>query len=127
MPIRRVAICCAAAFAASLSPSFAGPCSSELGLVQADVDAYLGAKAVAGPRAVESVRALMHRQPTPASIAAAEEQLGALDSRMFGPIAEAMRRAREADRVGDKNACESALADVRHEIGPKDCGRSMCR
>ena len=127
MPIVRVAIWGAVALAASLSTSLAGPCSSQLGLVQAEVDGYLDVRAVNGPRAAESARALMHRQPTPASIAAAEENLGDLDARMFAPIAEAMRRARAADRMGDENACETALVEVQHEIGPKVCGRSMCR
>jgi hypothetical protein len=52
----------------------AGPCSQELGRVQADVDGS------AGLYAKESRRALMNPQPTLASIAAAEEAVGDLDA-----------------------------------------------
>jgi hypothetical protein len=111
---------------ASLSTSHAGTCSSSLQRTQYQVDKYMETRAATGPRAVESMSALMHRQPTPASIAAAEEKLGDLDARMFEPIADAMRRARAADRAGDANACAQALLEVQHEIGPRICGRSMC-
>jgi hypothetical protein len=58
----------------------AGPCWPEVGRVQAEVDGYLEARASAGPYAEESRRALMNPQPTPASIAAAEEAVGDLDA-----------------------------------------------
>jgi hypothetical protein len=123
----RVAISAAMMAIASLSPSHAGSCSSDVARIQDRVDRYLEAKAAAGPRAVEGVTALMHRQPTPASIAAAEEKLGELDARTFGPIAEAMSRARAADRAGDASACEQALTEVQLTIGPRICGRLICR
>ena len=54
----------------------AGPCSPEVGRVQAEVDGYLEARASAGPYAEESRRALMNPQPTPTSVAADEEAVG---------------------------------------------------
>ncbi len=123
----RVAITAAMMAIASLSPSLAGPCSVDVARIQDRVDRYLEAKAAAGPRAVEAVTALLHRQPTPASVAAAEEKLGELDVRGFEPIAEGMRRARAADLAGDATACEQALVDVQLAIGPRICGRLICR
>ena len=123
----RAAIFGAMVVIGSLSPSHARPCESNLARTQSEVDSYLEARAASGRAAVETVRALMHRQPTPATIAAAEEKLGELDARMFEPIAAAMRRARAADQAGDAKACEGALLEVQHTIGPRLCGRSMCR
>ena len=85
--------------------------------MQAAIDARLEAKAAAGPAARESTAATMNRQPTPESIAAAEARLGEVSHRIEA-VAAAMARARDADRVGDKSACEQALADVQRAIGP---------
>ena len=54
----------------------AGPCSPEVGRVQAEGDGYPEAGASAGPYAEESRRALMNPQSTPTSIAADEEAVG---------------------------------------------------
>jgi hypothetical protein len=86
--------------------------------MQARLDARLAAKAATGPSAAEGASATMHRQPTPGSIAAAEEKLGNLSSEKVGAILQAMARARAADSAGDKDACEQALADVQRVIGP---------
>jgi hypothetical protein len=107
----------AASFAASMSACGAGPCSHEIDRAQAQVDARLEARAAAGPVARESTAALEHRQPTPGSIAAAESRLGEMSAQAVEALAAAMARAREADRAGDRNACEQALADVRRVIG----------
>src|SRR5215471_1927162 len=56
----------------------AGPCSAEIYSMEARVDARLQAKAADGPTLPESGEALLHRQPTPGSIAAAESRLGML-------------------------------------------------
>jgi hypothetical protein len=105
-------------FTASISVSHAGPCADQIGHVQVGLDARLAAKAATGPSAAEGASATMHRQPTPGSIAAAEEKLGNLSSEKAGAILQAMARARAADSAGDKDACEQALADVQKEIGP---------
>lgn len=105
-------------FAASISVCYAGPCTDQISHMQARLDAALAAKVATGPSAAEGAGATMHRQPTPGSIAAAEEKLGNLSSEKVGAVQQAMARARAADSVGDKDACERALADVQRDISP---------
>jgi hypothetical protein len=69
----RTLVLCAAALVASMSGSYAGPCSQEIDRLRAEIDAKLGALAAAGPTTQESTAATKHRQPTPRSIAAAEK------------------------------------------------------
>lgn len=85
--------------------------------MQPRVDAKLEAMAGTGPSAAESAAALRHRQPTPGSIAAAESRLDDPSSSTAAALRAAMLRAREADRAGDADACEQALAEVRRAIG----------
>jgi hypothetical protein len=117
MNMQRLLVACAVPFAASVSTSSAGPCLHEIDRVQHEIDALLDAKAGAGPAARESTAAMAHRQPTPGSIAAAEQKLGDISPQKREAVAAAMTRAREADRVDDKGACEQALADVRRALG----------
>ena len=81
--------------------------------MQARIDAKLEAKAAAGPTAKEGVAAGMGVQPTPASIAAAEEKLGEISPKKVKAIKRGMARARVADKVGDLRACRKALAAVQ--------------
>jgi len=118
MSLKRFLVACAAALAASMSASYAGPCSHEIGRVLAEIDAKLEAKAAAGPPARESTAATMHRQPTPGSLATAETRLGDVSSQKVEAVAAAMARAREAYHAGDQSACEQALADVQRALGP---------
>ena len=118
MSIRPLLLACAVAFAASVSASYAGPCSHEIDRTQVDVDAWLNANAAAGPAARESTAATMSRQPTPSSIAAAEERLGDVSTQKVDAVKAAMARAVEADRAGNQSACEQALADARRALGP---------
>src|SRR5260370_13857925 len=74
MTVPRYLILNAAALAVSISSSYAGPCSLER--MRASIDDRLAA----WPSAPESVAAMMHRQPTPASVAAAEERLARLSA-----------------------------------------------
>src|SRR5262245_19382677 len=106
-----------AALAASVSAGTAGPCQQDIDRVQHGIDARLDARAGGGAIARESTAATTHRQPTPESIAAAEARLGELSPEKIATINTAMTRAREADQVGDKNACEQALADVQRALG----------
>jgi hypothetical protein len=115
MDIKRSIVLCAATIAASISCAHAGPCSPEIESIQSRVDARLQANAAHG--LMESSDALKHRQPTPSSIAQAEERLREVSAQMAAPVKQAMDRARAADSAGDKNACEQALADVQHLIG----------
>ena len=118
MSIRRLLMLSAAALAASMSAGYAGPCSHEIDHLQARIDARLEQAARTGPVAPESREALLHHQPTPGSIAAAESRLGEVSSRTVDIVAGAMARAREADRAGDRSACERALADAQSVLGP---------
>jgi hypothetical protein len=116
MTIQRLVALSAVALAASMSASYAGPCSNDIDSMQARIDAKLERKASTGPAAPESTDATMHRQLTPGSIAAAEERLGEMSP--LTAVAQAMTRAREADSAGDKSACERALAEAQRALGP---------
>ena len=118
MTIWRILALSAVAFITSTIASHAGPCSQDIDRMQARVDARLAAKATTGQSAPESSAALMHRQPTPGSIAAAEDQIGDMSRRAVQVIMAAMARAREADQAGDLASCRQALADVQAAIGP---------
>ena len=74
----------------------------------------LEAVAAAGKAARESTAAMTHHQPTPGSMAEAEENLGE-GARAERALA-AMARARAAD--GDKEACDRALVDAQRSLGP---------
>ena len=117
MTAPRLLVFGAIAFAASISPSYAGPCSDDIAKMQARIDAKVHAMAAAGPTG-RQVGASTHVQPTPRSIGAAEEKLGEMPAGTVAAVRQAMLRARAADSVGDKNACEQALAEVQSAIGP---------
>jgi len=118
MTIQRLVVLSAIALAESISASYAGPCSHDIDSMQARIDAKLERKAAAGPDAPESTDATMNRQPTPGSIAAAEERLGEVSPLKAAAVAQAMTRAREADSAGDKSVCERALAEAERALGP---------
>jgi hypothetical protein len=112
----QVALIGATVFAASISASLAGPCTAEIDAMQARIDALLEANAAGGPSGQESVGATMSRQPTPASIAAAEERLHELSAGRVSAVKKAMARARAADAAGDIKACERALTKIRRTL-----------
>jgi|SRR6516162_2192384 len=114
----RVLVFAAMALAASAWAAHAGPCSDQIDAMQARIDAKLEAKAAAGPTAKEGVLATTNMQPTPASIAAAEEKLGDISPKKVKAIKQGMARARAADKVGDLRACRKALAAVQRVLGP---------
>ena len=118
MAIKRFIGLTTVVIAASISSARAGPCSPEIDSMLARIDARLEAKAAAGPSAKESAGALVDRQPTPSSIARAEESLGEVSTETVAAVKQAMGRAHAADSAGDKNACEQALAEVQRLIGP---------
>lgn len=115
MSIHYRCVLIAAAILLSNLSSYAGPCSPEIDRTQASVDAVIIAMAAAGPPGRQSIAAMTHRQPTPSSIAEAEAKLG--DEARAKRALAALAQARAADRAGDKNACERALADARREVG----------
>ena|SRR6516162_8391268 len=105
MSIWHIIMLSAGVVAASTIGSQAGPCSAE-------IYATLKAKAADGPTLQESREALLHRQPTPGSIAAAESRLGTASPQMIDAIMRGLARAHEADRTGDLNACRRALSEM---------------
>ena len=107
----------AAAMTASGSAAEAGPCAKQIDQMQARIDARLAAGAAKGPTARETVGAKTGRQPTPRSIAKAEEKLGELPPETVASIKQDMARARAADKAGDKSACDQALAAAQREMG----------
>jgi hypothetical protein len=113
---RAVLVLAGAALAASITPGWAGPCTAQIVAVQAQVDAKLEAIAGAGRTGRESTGALLHRQPTPESVARAETNLG--EGAGTEKALAALARARELDLAGDAAACEQALAEARRAIGP---------
>jgi hypothetical protein len=108
----------AAAIAASTLPTHAGPCAPAIDRMQAHIDARLDAAAAAGRGAKESTGALTDRQPTPGSIARAEEQLHDISAGTVAAVRQAMQRALAADNAGDMKTCEQALAEAQRLIGP---------
>ncbi len=116
MSVRRAAAFGALALVILALPAAAGPCTQEI----YDTDNALGKKldavAGAGRTATESPAATLHHQPTPKSIASAEERLGEMplaDAQAFGY---AMEEARKADAAGDGAKCQKALDEARRVL-----------
>jgi hypothetical protein len=90
MTVPRFLILNAAALAVSISSSDAGPCPPATERMRASIDARLAA----WPSLPESVAAMMHRQPTQASVAAAEERLARLAAPRIAAVTYGMKRGR---------------------------------
>ncbi len=116
--LSRLLIAGAVALAGSYSIAHAGPCAADIDAAQARFDAKLGAIAAAGRTAPQSLSADRSAQPTPHSIAAAEERLGELNQHLVRNIRRALTRARAADAKGNERRCEKELARVRRALGP---------
>jgi hypothetical protein len=104
------------ALASLTQPAGAGSCSQDIDRGWAQVNAKIQARSAAGRSLPQSKIALLHRQPTSSSVAAAEEALVDVWLPMEAAVA-ALSRAREADRVNDRVACEGALAEMQRLIG----------
>jgi hypothetical protein len=92
----------------SKSPGNAGPCAREIDREWTEVGAKIQARVGAGRSTIQGIVGLLHHQPTPRSIAAAEEK--AAD--MWVPLETAviaLARAREADHANDPATCREAL------------------
>jgi hypothetical protein len=108
---------CATALALSTVPGHAGACAQDVDRAWMQVEAKIRARIPAGPSPPQGTIALLHHQPTPSSIAAAEEML----SERWSPIEEAvtaLARARAADVAGDRSTCEQALVRTQRAIEP---------
>ncbi|MGB7126306.1 MAG: hypothetical protein WBD42_05685 [Methylovirgula sp.] len=97
-----------------VTAALAIPCGAEIDKVQAAVDARIDAIAGSGHEGAETRAARMHRQPTPASIAAAEHRLH--ESEGATRALAALVRARKAARGGQESACKHALREARAAI-----------
>lgn len=100
----------------STALAHAGPCSKQIYDIQLQFDFKLHGAAASGPAGPESSAALLHRQPTPKSVAHAEEKLGDISKENTQVFAGALKRAREADAIGDQPACEHALEEARRAL-----------
>ena len=100
----------------STQPSLASSCSQGIDRAWIQVNAKIQARVAAGRSAPQGTIALLHHQPTPSSIAAAEETVVDIWLPIETAVA-ALARAREADRINDRIACEGALAGVQRVIG----------
>lgn len=112
MHIQRLVIIIAAA-SASMTSVYAGPCTDEIGGMQAKINAKVEATAAAGPPAPPSAMVGV-AQPTPRSLGAVAERMGEISHETVQAIQQAMARARAADSAGDQTACDEALAEVEH-------------
>ncbi len=97
------------------APARAGPCSAEIDRLQAVIDARIDTTAGTGRMGRESTAATAHHEPTPGSIARAEESLG--EGSTYGQTIAALAQARQADQAGDAAACERALGQARNALG----------
>ena len=106
----------AAALLLTVGPSLAAPCSKDIAEMQAAFDAKLATAAATGPSAPESTMATLHRQPTPATVARAESQLGDISSENAEIVTRALERANDADLIGDVTACQQELAEAKEAL-----------
>jgi len=113
--VRALLVLSAAALALSTLPGRAGPCSQDIDRAWVELNAKIQARIGAGRSEPQSITALLHRQPTPASVATAAEHAGEGWAPMEASVA-ALARAREADHAKDKATCEQALAEAERAI-----------
>lgn len=112
MIVRHATAMAGLAFIFGAAPADAGPCTDRIYETDLTVAKLLGSAAAQGRPEAESTFATMHRQPTPGTIASAEQQAGDLTADELQAITEAMDTARHADDQGDDSGCETALNEV---------------
>jgi hypothetical protein len=117
MIVRHATAMAGLAFVLSAAPAHAGPCTDRIYETDLAVSKLLDSAAAEGRPAAESNFATMHRQPTPGSVASAEEHAGDLTADQLDEVTEAMDVARHADDAGDRAACEKALSDIDGMLG----------
>ena len=112
MIVRHATAVAGTALILGVAPAYAGPCTDRIYQTDLKVSKLLDSAAAEGRPAPQSTFATMHRQPTPGSIASAEQQAGDLSSAHVEAITKAMDEARNADDQGDRAGCEKALSEV---------------
>jgi hypothetical protein len=60
--------------------------------------------------------ATLHHQPTPGSVARAEEKLGDISSENAEIVTRALERAQDADLIGDVQGCQEQLAEAKEAL-----------
>jgi hypothetical protein len=105
---RWVLALCVAATMLSTSPGHAGPCTRDIDREWVEVGAKIQARVGAGRSYIQGTVGLLHRQPTPSSVAAAEGKVGDIWVPLETAVI-ALARAREADHANDAGACKEAL------------------
>jgi hypothetical protein len=108
---------CLAELGLASAPARAGPCAGAIYDAEIAIGKRLNAAAAAGKYAPESKSALLHRQPTPQSVAGAEEKAGDLSEADAKAVDAFMHEAREADERSDLATCRKALSDLRVILG----------
>jgi hypothetical protein len=108
-----------AAFTGAFWPAlaYAGPCAEDLYKADIEIGRRLDDIAAKGRAGAESNFATMHRQPTPGTIAGAEEQIGDISDTQVQAVRNYLADAKKADDAGDKPACEQALSQARQILG----------
>jgi hypothetical protein len=107
--VRNIMAPTATALVLIAAPAHAGPCTDRIYQSDLAVEKLLDAAAANGTPAPQSSFATLHRQPTPATVASAEQKAGALSSAQVEAITQKLDAARDADDKGDRTACETAL------------------
>jgi hypothetical protein len=115
MRIRWSLVLCVAAVTLSTSPGNAGPCTREIDREWVEVGAKIQARIGAGRSYVQGTVGLLHHQPTPSSVAAAEGKIGDLWAPLETAVI-ALARAREADHANDAGTCKEALIAAQRAI-----------
>ena len=80
MIVRHATAVAGTALVLGVAPACAGPCTDRIYQTDLKVSKLLDSAAAQGRPAPQSTFATMHRQPTPGSIASAEQQAGDLSS-----------------------------------------------
>jgi hypothetical protein len=112
MAIRHAMAFGAAALVLFSAAARAGPCANQIYDEDLAINKRLDAAAARGKPAPQSGFATMHRQPTPLTVAGAEQKAGDLSEADVKALAAFMDAARKADLAGDVAACQKALADA---------------
>jgi hypothetical protein len=96
--------------ASDTSFALAGQCADTIKRIEAALDDLTSNPDTSAVH--QSLKAQMHRQPNPCSVARGQEQAIA-DKRHHRA---ALERARAADANNDEAGCMKALPDLRHEL-----------
>jgi hypothetical protein len=94
-----------------------GPCAEDLYKSNVDIGKRLDELAANGKAGTESSFATMHRQPTPATVAGAEEKVGDVSEAQANAVRGYLAEAKKADDAGDRAGCEKALSQARGLLG----------